>query len=103
MMQPSALGSSRDLGSFPKLGDALRGHAVHLLRRESLRPAGYHVDDTKGVAKGNEPESIYAVMSGTHFNGQCCFDYGNSENTRLQPVRRTGGAHMHAVCTYERS
>eukprot|EP01046_Picozoa_sp_COSAG06_P099739 COSAG06_NODE_45860_length_351_cov_1.023810_1_plen_43_part_10 len=25
-------------------------------------------------------------MSGTHFNDQCCFDYGNSENTRLQPV-----------------
>jgi non-reducing end alpha-L-arabinofuranosidase len=47
---------------------------------------GYHIDDTTGVAKGNEPESIYAVMSGTHYNGQCCFDYGNSENTRLQPV-----------------
>mmetsp|Transcript_22145 Transcript_22145/g.66549 ORF Transcript_22145/g.66549 Transcript_22145/m.66549 type:complete len:363 (+) Transcript_22145:67-1155(+) len=47
---------------------------------------GYHVDDTTGVAKGNEPESLYAVMSGTHFNGDCCFDYGNSENTRLQPV-----------------
>ena len=32
---------------------------------------GYHVDYTSGVAKGNEPESIYAVMSGTHFNGHC--------------------------------
>ncbi len=21
----------------------------------------------------------YAVMSGTHYNGACCFDYGNSE------------------------
>lgn len=42
---------------------------------------GYHVDFTRGVAKGNAPESIYAVMSGTHFNGECCFDYGNSENT----------------------
>ena len=34
---------------------------------------GYHVDDTKGVPTGNEPESIYAVMSGTHYNGHCCF------------------------------
>ena len=42
---------------------------------------GYHVDFTKGVAKGNAPESIYAVMSGSHYNGKCCFDYGNSENT----------------------
>lgn len=47
---------------------------------------GYHVDFTTGVAKGNDPESIYAVMSGTHFNGECCFDYGNSENTVLNPV-----------------
>jgi len=44
---------------------------------------GYHVDFTNGIAKGNDPESIYAVMSGTHYNGKCCFDYGNSENTAL--------------------
>jgi len=41
---------------------------------------GYHVDKTTGVATGNDPESIYAVMSGKNYNGGCCFDYGNSEN-----------------------
>lgn len=30
---------------------------------------GYHVDKTNGIATGNDPESIYAVMSGTHYNG----------------------------------
>jgi len=40
---------------------------------------GYHVDNTTGIATGNEPESIYAVMSGKNYNGGCCFDYGNSE------------------------
>jgi hypothetical protein len=35
---------------------------------------GYNVDFTRGVARGNEPESIFAVMSGAHFNGECCFD-----------------------------
>lgn len=40
---------------------------------------GYHQDNTTGIATGNDPESIYAVMSGTTYNGQCCFDYGNSE------------------------
>ena len=40
---------------------------------------GYHVDNTTGIPTGNEPESIYAVMSGTHYNDKCCFDYGNSE------------------------
>ena len=34
---------------------------------------GYHVDKTTGVATGNDPESIYAVLSGTHYNGGCCF------------------------------
>ena len=25
-------------------------------------------------AKGNEPETIFATMSGTHVNSHCCFD-----------------------------
>ena len=40
---------------------------------------GYHVDKTQNIATGNDPESIYAVMSGQNYNGGCCFDYGNSE------------------------
>lgn len=32
---------------------------------------GYHVDKTVGIATGNDPESIYAVLSGKHFNGGC--------------------------------
>ena len=39
---------------------------------------GYHVDKTVGVAQGNEPESIYAVLSGTHFNGGCAYGPGVS-------------------------
>lgn len=34
---------------------------------------GYHVDNTTGIATGNDPESIYAVMSGKNYNGGCCF------------------------------
>ena len=40
---------------------------------------GHHVDKTQNIATGNDPESIYAVMSGQNYNGGCCFDYGNSE------------------------
>ena len=40
---------------------------------------GYHQDNTTGIVTGNDPESIYAVMSGKHYNDKCCFDYGNSE------------------------
>ena len=57
---------------------------------------GYNVDITTGIAKGNEPESIYAVMSGTHYNGKCCFDYGNSENNQLVPWRGGAGS-MEAI------
>jgi hypothetical protein len=40
---------------------------------------GYRIDKTTGVATGNDPETIYMITSGTHFNGGCCFDYGNAE------------------------
>lgn len=40
---------------------------------------GYRNDKTSGVAVGDEPETIYMVTSGTHYNGACCFDYGNAE------------------------
>lgn len=35
-----------------------------------------------GVPTGSQPEGMYMVTSGTHVNGGCCFDYGNSETTR---------------------
>jgi hypothetical protein len=35
-----------------------------------------------GVPTGSAPEGIYMVTSGTHVNGGCCFDYGNSETNR---------------------
>jgi len=35
-----------------------------------------------GVPTGSAPEAMYAVVSGTHVNNGCCFDYGNSETTR---------------------
>jgi len=35
-----------------------------------------------GVPTGSQPEGIYIVTSGKHYNGGCCFDYGNSETDR---------------------
>jgi hypothetical protein len=32
-----------------------------------------------GVAVGDEPETMYMVTSGKHYNDRCCFDYGNAE------------------------
>ena len=46
---------------------------------------GFRALRTKGVAQGDDPESMYAVVSGTHYNGRCCFDYGNAEGNPGQP------------------
>ena len=40
---------------------------------------GYRDDSTKNIATGNNSEGEYAIFDGTHFNGGCCFDYGNAE------------------------
>jgi hypothetical protein len=40
---------------------------------------GYRNDHTSGIATGDAAEGEYAVLDGTHYNGGCCFDYGNAE------------------------
>jgi hypothetical protein len=40
---------------------------------------GYRDDSTKDIATGNNPESEYDIVDGTHSNNGCCFDYGNAE------------------------
>ena len=53
------------------------GHSVYGAYFEG--GMGYRNDNTSGVAKGAEPETIYMVTGGKHYNGGCCFDYGNAE------------------------
>jgi hypothetical protein len=54
---------------------------------------GYRNNKASGTATGDEPEGIYAVLDGTHFNGGCCFDYGNAETSSDD----TGAGHMEAI------
>ena len=54
---------------------------------------GYRIENTNGVAVGDEPETIYMVTGGRHFNDGCCFDYGNAETNALD----TGPGSMEAV------
>ena len=39
---------------------------------------GFRNNGAAGIATGDEPEGIYYVIDGTHFDSGCCFDYGNS-------------------------
>ncbi len=54
---------------------------------------GYRNDHTSGIATGDNAEGEYAVFDGTHYNGGCCFDYGNAETSNND----TGNGHMEAI------
>jgi non-reducing end alpha-L-arabinofuranosidase len=54
---------------------------------------GYRDDSTNGIATGDNPEGEYAIFDGTHYNGGCCFDYGNAETSNND----TGNGHMEAI------
>ncbi|KAJ6513608.1 Arabinosidase B [Mycena vitilis] len=59
--------------------------------------AGYRNDATNGIAVGDAPEGLYAVVDGTHFNNRCCFDYGNAETNNIDPPNGVGNGHMEAI------
>jgi hypothetical protein len=40
---------------------------------------GLRDNNTTGIATGDQPEGMYWVLDGKHFNDGCCFDYGNAE------------------------
>ena len=80
---PGGEASGPDPGGYDFLASAT-GAAVTLGGQKAYGvfttlATGYRVDVTKGVATGNDPEGIYAVVDGTHYNDMCCFDYGNAE------------------------
>ncbi|UQU62673.1 alpha-L-arabinofuranosidase B [Couchioplanes caeruleus] len=54
---------------------------------------GYRNNNTNGVATGDQPEGMYAIFDGTHYNGGCCFDYGNAERNS----RDNGNGTMEAI------
>jgi non-reducing end alpha-L-arabinofuranosidase len=54
---------------------------------------GYRDDTTSGIATGDSPEGEYAIFDGTHYNGGCCFDYGNAETNNDD----NGAGHMEAI------
>ena len=39
---------------------------------------GFRNNDARDIAINDEPEGIYYVIDGTHYDSGCCFDYGNS-------------------------
>jgi non-reducing end alpha-L-arabinofuranosidase len=70
------------------------GHEVYGLYTTSnfddaVGAVGYRNNSTKGVPTGDNPEAMYMVASGKHYNQWCCFDYGNAETNNIDDGKAT--------------
>jgi hypothetical protein len=84
-------------GGYDNLADAtaapitLNGQRAYGV---SIEPGmGYRNNEATGIATGDDAEGMYAVLDGTNYNDQCCFDYGNAETSSQD----TGNAHMETI------
>jgi hypothetical protein len=72
-----ALGGSDNLPVADMAPIAVDGHKAYGV---FIEPGmGLRDNDTNGIATGDAPEGMYWIVDGQHFNGGCCFDYGNAE------------------------
>ncbi|HTI19678.1 MAG TPA: arabinofuranosidase catalytic domain-containing protein, partial [Kutzneria sp.] len=86
-----AAGGPDDLANATAAPTTLNGHKAYGV---FVAPGtGYRNNHTSGIATGDQPEGMYAIFDGTHFNGGCCFDYGNAETSSND----TGNGHMEAI------
>lgn len=65
----------------------LNGHKVY--GAYFMPGMGLRNNDAKYLAIDDEPEGIYYVIDGTHFDSGCCFDYGNSSTNGTAVGRGT--------------
>ena len=56
---------------------------------------GYRNDTTTGVATGDEPETLYMVASGQHYDKGCCFDVRKSPSPPPPPHHHH--THTHTI------
>jgi non-reducing end alpha-L-arabinofuranosidase len=94
---PGSAGNGPESNGFDNLASAI-GAPVTLNGQKAygvfVSPGtGYRNNAVSGTATGDAAEGMYAVFDGTHFNGNCCFDYGNAETSS----RDTGNGHMEAI------
>ncbi len=72
-----AAGGPDNLANATAAPTTLNGHEAYGVYVAA--GTGYRDNSTNGIATGNNPEGEYAIFDGTHYNGGCCFDYGNAE------------------------
>jgi len=74
---PTTMGGFNSLPIADMAPVTLMGHKVFGI---FIEPGmGLRQDDPKGTAVDDQAEGQYWVINGHHYNGGCCFDYGNAE------------------------
>ncbi len=59
----------------------MSGHTAYgIYVNGSSTNVAYRNNAAKGLAKNDDPESMYMVVDGTRYSQWCCFDYGNAES-----------------------
>jgi hypothetical protein len=100
-LTPAPGGGANKTADKPVVASKLKltvgGHAVYGAYFEG--GMGYRNNKTTGIAKGQDPESMYMVAAGKHYNNQCCFDYGNAETTNNDDGEGTMEAIYFGNCT----
>jgi hypothetical protein len=86
-----AAGGPDNLANATAAPTTLNGHKAYGVY--VAQGTGYRNNRTSGIATGDQPEGMYAIFDGTHYNGGCCFDYGNAETNNND----TGNGHMEAI------
>ncbi|MGW4644274.1 arabinofuranosidase catalytic domain-containing protein [Sphaerisporangium sp. NPDC004334] len=86
-----AAGGYDNLATATKAPTTVGGHKAYGVYVDA--GVGYRNNATNGIAKGDQPEGMYAIFDGTHYNGGCCFDYGNAETNS----RDNGNGTMEAI------
>ena len=72
----------------------INGHIAHGIYVDNPGSnVAYRNIQAIGLAKGDEPESMYAVLDGTWYSATCCFDYGNAGTSG----KDEGSATMEAI------
>ena len=72
-----ALGGQNNLPIATMAPVTVSGHKVYGVYIEP--GMGLRDNNTNGIAVDDQPEGMYMIVDGTHFNDGCCFDYGNAE------------------------
>lgn len=102
-LKPAPGGGAVSTPDKPVTADKLKltvgGHVVYGAYFEGGQ--GYRNNSkTTGLAKNDEPESMYMVASGKHYNDKCCWDYGNAETTNNDDGEGTMEAIYFGNCSF---